>query len=208
MDGASTLLRSLNKPGKLEHIMNRRERRAAKAAGHAVPKQPRTGGPGVEVLNVSAWWRNDKPGGIGVGIEFASNPGKGVAFCRVLESQLPVYDRQITVEEVLDQLSATARRRDQLTDLETMVIITNIYWLQERGRLRSDEFNGVVFTWTTKGTGQLAIGEQNPLFIDTHKAVSAGIDVTEIVRAGGRLSDPHGAAFRAVLDHARDLGRK
>jgi hypothetical protein len=208
---------------KKEMKMNRKERRAAKArrnarnsrkTGSTTAQKVRTGRATTKtplVNQVSAFWANDRPGGLGFAIPF-EDPKVGLKVCRVLHSALATYDAhpEVAPNFYLAQLCDFGSRAGGLTDEEMMIAITNIYWLQERGYLAADEYNGVIFAWTVEEGRRrtLMMGEQNPLVIDHVGATRNGIDVTEAVKAtakaGAFASD---AAFTAVLDYARALGR-
>ena len=157
--------------------------------------------PTLKVLNVSAFFANDRPGGIGLVLNLGEGPDRGVKVCRILESQLDVYDTHgVTPDFLIGQLREWADRGG-MSDEEKIIAITSIYWLQERGHLTKDEYNGVIFAWTVGAV--FMTGEQSPLLLDLSKAVRDGIDVTEIVKAGP-LADM--GAFRAVTDYARTQG--
>jgi hypothetical protein len=203
--------------------MNRKERRAAKARrnarnsqkpGSTTAQKVRTGRATTKtplVNQVSAFWENDRPGGLGMSIPF-EDPKVGLKVCRVLHGALATYDAhpEVAPDFYITQLRDFGSRAGALTDDEMMIAITNIYWLQERGYLAADEYNGVIFAWTVEAGGacSLMMGEQNPVAIDLVAATRNGIDVTEVVKATAKAG-PFGstAAFSTVLDYARALGR-
>ena len=61
---------------------------------------------GLEVVLVSAYYKNDKPGGIGISLTFDA-PESGVNFCKGLKECLVEYDK-LTVDEVLEGLAVLA----------------------------------------------------------------------------------------------------
>lgn len=202
--------------------MNRKHRQAANARRNARNSRKTTPATGQKVKagrattkdphinQVSAFWANDRPGGLGMGIPF-EDPEVGVEFCRTLERALATYDAhtEVAPDFYLDQLRDFGSRSGRLTDEEKVTAITHIYCLQERGHLTEDEYNGVLFAWTVEGTPRsLMTSEQNPVTIDHVAAARNGIDVTEVAEATAKAgSFASAAAFTTVLDYARALGR-
>jgi hypothetical protein len=150
-----------------------------------------------------AYWRNDRPGGIGTGFNFEDDPVEGVNYCRGLLRGLHVYDANATPADIIDQLREFGEIKESrvgkdLPDIETrLVAVANIYWLQERGHLAKDDHNGVIWFWT-RGREMIS-SEQNPLTLDANAVT--GIDVTEIALLPGSE-----AAFKTIADYARKLG--
>jgi hypothetical protein len=149
-----------------------------------------------QILRILAFWQNDRPGGLGVGIEFdPSEPTAGEEFSHELEARLASYDANANASDILAQLSAVAAESHRDPQM-TASVIADIYWLQERGHLKADEYNGVAWSWIAAGTRDLATCEQNPILLDM--AGLRAIDVTDIARAPGAL-----AALQAISDYAR-----
>ncbi len=156
------------------------------------------------LMRVMAYWHNDQPGGLGVGIDFSDQPPEnGLTFCEQLERGIADWDTGgATREDIEAQLSEIASAEGDLSQEQTFIAIADIHWLERRGHLKADEHNGVLFAATMeteKGT-RLMLGEQNPLVIDLEKAAAEGVDVTEIGKATG---DMKGESLRAVAEWAR-----
>lgn len=158
----------------------------------------------ITLVSVNAYWHNDRPGGLGVGIDFQGQAAEeGVGFCEGLERCINDWDKGgATREDIEAQLSEIAARTGDLDRKATSIAIADIHWLERRGHLKADEHNGVLFAWTMEtGNGlRLAMGEQNPVVIDLENAAIDGVDVTEISKAKGDVS---GASLRSVLEWAR-----
>lgn len=155
---------------------------------------------------VSAFWTADLSGGLGVKLPFENRPeGDGIKFCQELQRHLVEYDARPEPDYYIAQLREWGSRRGELTDEEMLLAIRNVYWLQERGHLRKDEYNGVLFVWTVEKSKHMTMmtAEQNPVVIDVNAAARSGIDTTEIMVA--ILADPFRpkAALTTVLDYAR-----
>jgi hypothetical protein len=200
--------------------MNRRDRRAAKAAvdagenptnrtktSHAKNYGPqvRNPKPAYEVVFAHAHFREtEHETGIGCVVDFHGHPGDGIEFCRDLERRARDYDASGIKRSVfLDTLRRLSARSLTLTRDEQAMAFDAIYWLESRGHLKSDEHNGCVFSWIVGTT--LCSGEQNPVLIDPVAAAfdGRGIDATEAMSAATTLADPAGNALRAIADHAR-----
>jgi hypothetical protein len=153
------------------------------------------------IVRISAFWRNDRPGGLGVGIDFHDDPMGGEEYSRHLSRTLDTWDKNAAPGDIVDQLRELANLETELSDRETFIAIADIYWLQERGHLETDEFNGVLWNWIADDTRTLVGSEQNPITLDPNTAIATGIDVTEIARAPGSEQ-----ALRTIMDHARTMG--
>lgn len=167
----------------------------------------------LEVLAVSAYYKNDKPGGIGVGLNFVGR--EGIDFCHELEANLGVYDRLLPLERVLQIVDKFSRDRPDFSDRSSLAIrsgavmdiVGSIYWLQERGHLAPDEYNGLAFGCFRDGA--LVVSEVNPVTIDDAMTGLVAVDVTDIFRASKAPALDQGlfASLRAVADHARSGGK-
>lgn len=97
---------------------------------------------------MGAFYKNDRPGGLGFEMECDDDlPG-------FLETTARQYDEvvQKTPSEVkfyFDQLASwgAALSRGELSEDLQMAAIINIYWLESRGHLKSDEYNGMVWAY-------------------------------------------------------------
>lgn len=164
---------------------------------------------GLQVLMVSAFWRDNEPDGISAGMRFDA-PTNGVEFCTDLEKTLPLYDK-LGLQHVRAELVRLAPHRHELDMRDVMHVVACIYWMQERGHIKPDEYNGALFACSHEGT--LASCERNPVTIDVAAEIKgkSAVDVTDIFRAskGGPLLDRGlTAAVRAVVDHKRREGLK
>ncbi len=162
---------------------------------------------GLQILMVSAFWRDNEPDGISAGMKFDSPEG-GVEFCTDLEKTLPLYDK-LGLQHVRAELVRLAPHRHELDMRDVMHVVACIYWMQERGHIKPDEYNGTMFGCTLAGT--IVSIEQNPVTVDVATALKSksAVDVTDIFRAskGGPLLDRGlTAAVRAVVDHKRREG--
>jgi hypothetical protein len=157
---------------------------------------------GLQVLVVSAFYRDNEPGGISTGCQF-STPDQGVDFCLHLEEGLPVYDK-LSVADVRAELTRFAPRRHELDHKESLHVTMCIHWLQARGHLKPDEFNGTQFSCVIDGT--IVTCERNPVTFDVRRKLQsdAAIDVTDIVHASVPGDRGLVDSLRVVLDHARE----
>jgi len=165
---------------------------------------------GLRVLMVSAYYKNDQPGGLGVTLKFPVDVPEGmsgVAFCRGLEACLPEYDK-LTVGEVLEGLRALGEARLDRREAAAEAIM-GVHWLQVRRHLAVDEYNGTLFNCIFQNT--LINSETNPVTVDLAAAMKSGdpIDVTDVVTASKHPGLDPGLApsIRAVVDHARAARR-
>ena len=160
---------------------------------------------GLEVVMVSAYYKNDKPGGIGVSLTF-DVPESGVNFCLGMEECLTEYDR-LSVEEVLAGLSQLSKTRPE-TRFAAAEAIMGVYWLQARGHIASDEYNGTMFNCMFRGS--LINSEKNPVALDlvAEMASKNAVNITDIIKASKvpGLDPGLTASIRTVIDHARKGG--
>lgn len=159
-----------------------------------------------QILHVSGFWRNDRRGGLGFGYDFSGpgfKPTDGEAFARRLDESLRTYDRNANPADIEAQLRSLGEEKERLLvvgqhlpEEHNGIALMNIHWLEQRGHLQADEFNGISWAWVPKGSTELALCEVNPITL-----VSYGtIDVTELVKTGAA------GAFRVVNDRANGRG--
>ena len=160
----------------------------------------------LEVLYVAAYWKNDVPGGVNIEIPFEDDGVDGLAFCIALESLLPEIDQIVTVavaEARLSELSRSRAMGRRPIERDALDIITLVYWLQERGHLVVDNFNGTMFL--SRYDGKIVNTENNPATFDFEHEVPNGADVTDIVRGTDRRGSE--AALRLVTDDLRQRNK-
>jgi hypothetical protein len=153
------------------------------------------------VLMVSGFWRDDEPGGIAAGMQFKDRD-EGLDLCRVLEASLATYD-ELTLQEVQSELRRLSPRRNELSSIEVMHVIMCVHWMQRRGHLKPDEFNGTLFAGTLEGN--VFSTETNPVLMNLSSEMVGdnAVDMTEIIKASKLPDRGLVAAVRAVLDHKR-----
>lgn len=95
----------------------------------------------LPVTSISAFWKNDVPGGIGLTFRFGDREN-GNRMLAGLEATLADYDRNATPEAIVAQLEAWGGT--SLSMEQKYVAVANVYWLERRGHLKSDDFNGVL----------------------------------------------------------------
>ena len=156
---------------------------------------------GMRVLMVSAFYRDNEPGGIATGIEFRDG-ADGVEYCRRLAENMPLGD-VAPVAGTLGFLAALSPRRHELSPVEAHAVICAINWLQCRRHLVADEYNGTMFV--VEFDGALIQCERNPVTIDLAKECTGenAVDVTDILHAARGTLDGGEAAVRAAADHVR-----
>jgi hypothetical protein len=97
-----------------------------------------------KIRRVEAFYKNDKPGGLGIIYEFKDG---GERFVAGLERAMETWDANADPQDLLNQLDELGARREHvsLTDEENWVSLMNICWLELRGHLKPDRFNGAIF---------------------------------------------------------------
>lgn len=156
---------------------------------------------GLVVRMVSAFYRDNEPGGIATGMQFHGDDG--VEFCKLLVEALPRIDAETTVDIACRALTYLSPRRHQLKPVEVADVISVVNWLQVRGHLVADEYNGTIFVCEFEGA--LVSCETNPVTIDLAKERTGedAVDVTDILRAARGTLDGGKSAVRAAADHTR-----
>lgn len=115
----------------------------------------------MAILRASFFWRNDKPGGIGV--TFGPPAFSPEDLSRMFEGEVSKgftksADLALSsnvVGDMLAQLGAVGERiaRNETVSPRLAVLAAlNIQWLTSRGFIAQDEFNGVQFVTQTKTT--------------------------------------------------------
>ncbi len=103
------------------------------------------------IAGVAAFWRNDQDAGVSICLDFAS--GGGDAFADAVRQAMPSFDASATPERCMAWLAEVAGRKDQLSEVEILDVVACISWLEQRGDLLPDEFNGVI--WFARRAGEL-----------------------------------------------------
>lgn len=162
----------------------------------------------LQVKMISAYYQNDKPGGLGVTLAF-DHADIGVDFCRVMVPALAEYDK-LGLDRVRSELARIAeiRRVREPNRADTAHTIMCVYWMQEREHLVADEYNGTLFACTFDGPAgsTLAFSDLNPVTVDL--AAEANVDLTRIIKASHPLDAGLPKTVRTVVDHAREAARR
>ncbi len=137
-----------------------------------------------KVLFAHAYWRNDEPDGCGVGFQFPRDSDYGNAFAHAAYHGLSGYDAlgksPADFFGQLRELKATGKLEFGSTDEECMTAFMDIYWLESRKHIPTDEYNGVIWSWIPPGGSAIAMSERNPVTIVSWDA----IDVTKVAKSG------------------------
>ncbi|HLK36746.1 MAG TPA: hypothetical protein VKU41_08335 [Polyangiaceae bacterium] len=137
--------------------MNRRDkadRRKQKAKQRAAAQRawnPSASVPGdrpeeTRILRVAAFWREDEPGGITVHKGFDGDEGN--VFASACERAMPHFDMHETPGKATAWLGTYAQTFGDPSDSESedaKRAIATIHWLERRGHIKSDEYNGVLW---------------------------------------------------------------
>jgi hypothetical protein len=104
------------------------------------------------IVGLAAFWRSETPDGLSISLDFRS--GGGAEFASALRRSMAAYDANSTPEDCVAWLAAIAPHKAEgfSGDILQRAVAT-IDWLERRGHLRSDEFNGVV--WIARCGGEL-----------------------------------------------------
>ena len=99
------------------------------------------------ILEVTARWREDQPGGFAVHVTF-DTPKHGEHFARQLHVAIEGLDRDrrwspdVAIKHLRDVGKMPEKSRDETIRRRAVGIVA---WLQERGHLIADEHNGVAW---------------------------------------------------------------
>lgn len=107
---------------------------------------------GRRVVEIAAYFRGDRPGGLGFIIQPPTDHRERLL--SVVDSMIDAYDdAPADPRDLIEQLETLgALGIEALNDDETVLIaLVNIWWLELRGHLETDEHNGVV--WVTERGG-------------------------------------------------------
>lgn len=100
------------------------------------------------IRSVGAYWRDDQPGGIGFTIDFPPDRS-GNRFAQRCEAALTLFDRNPDALENALGLLTKLGREQHVPDREGLRAVATIHWLEQRGHLRSDDHNGIMWVATT-----------------------------------------------------------
>jgi hypothetical protein len=117
----------------------------------------------TRLVGVAAFWRNDHEGGLSVYLGFSS--GASEPFVGAVQRAMTVYDASPNREPYLAWLAEVAPRKERLSKPEIFRAIASISWLEQRGHLVPDEFNGVI--WLGRRDGELVSLSCEELFPST-----------------------------------------
>ncbi len=125
-------------------------------AAQPEPKEPAPewAGDGARVVRLGAYYRSNEPGGIAIVHEC------DYEFLARLEAAVQAYDRHASeigsadkdVEAYLRQLEALRAEKltRALTQEELALALMNVFWLDSRGHLRADDFNGMQYIYQSR----------------------------------------------------------
>jgi len=151
-----------------------------------------------KILGVFAYWQNDKPGGIGVGFDFARhNEDAGVGFAHFVHDHLAHWDR-IPAKDIFEQLRLIGEMPEKdRKEEDRFLAFMDIYWLEQRKHLKADEYNGVIWAWVPPGMHAIGMSEQNPVTIGTWEQFDVTLAVNAAVESGDHTT------LQMVLDALR-----
>lgn len=105
------------------------------------------------LLKIGAYYKNDEPGGFGA---ILTRDGFGDdldLIVTMIVNAIPAYDQAASergASAVASHLEEQIRAIGNESDPDMRWVITamcNIHWLENRGHLQPDEFNGMVFLY-------------------------------------------------------------
>jgi hypothetical protein len=102
------------------------------------------------LLAVGAWWNDDQPDGLRLMVDFVQKPDEGRSLYEQVQANCRSWDQYPEPRIYLNQLQTLAlkaRTPESLDAFEVMLVIVNIAWLESRGHLKADEFNGIQWLW-------------------------------------------------------------
>lgn len=108
----------------------------------------------MKIIQASFFWKNDKPGGIGVTfgpMSFIPHELQEMFAGKAFKDYTRDSDKALgtnVVNDYLDQLTAIGRAKQegtQITMQQSILAALNIMWLTDRGFMPQDEFNGYQF---------------------------------------------------------------
>ena len=102
---------------------------------------------GLKLVTASAFYKNDLPGGIG--IHYPTPPKD---FIQMIDTLLLSWDANATPERIHEQLKEIGDyiAKDGKDEKTSLIAFVDIVWLESRGHLVPDEYNGGYWQWTAK----------------------------------------------------------
>ncbi len=181
-------------------MKNRNKRQAKKKRASKARRThqatTRTIGQAARIYFVSALWRADQPDGGWVELGFSEETQKPPSISSARSKTHSLNNiSHITSAGLVELLRAWApRTREPLPVEEAFSFASVVYFLEQRGDLVADEYNGVLWTWSAKGDPKTLIQSEgrSPLHGMTGEAVELSLE---------EATSP--AVMGAVMDYLR-----
>lgn len=111
------------------------------------------------IFAACAFFRNNLPRGIGLTLVFDADDVAGNKFGECMDAGLLVYDKHAHPADLIRQLQSWTTKQLAKDKRLQICAFQNIYWLEQRGHLVTDEFNGVVFVRGEHGISVASLAE-------------------------------------------------
>jgi len=147
------------------------------------------------VINeIRALWRGNFSGGLRLRLTFEHDPDGGEEFSRELLERLWTYDEQYATRQEIEAHLAGLGAHTPLRPEDATRAIQHIYWLQVRGHLVPDPFNGVM--WLCSGESDIFAMETNPCALREGQPVKLYIKPPSVPGKTGNLDAARSAIHR------------
>jgi len=156
------------------------------------------------ILEVTARWREDQPGGFAVHVTF-DTPKHGEHFARQLHVAIEGLDRDrrwspdVAIKHLRDVGKMPERSRDETIRRRAVGIVA---WLQERGHLIADEHNGVAWHRIGDTTEVAAVTARPRSSPPTEPTLKVAMKIARPRSATRRRARPAAAAPEAAATPA------
>jgi hypothetical protein len=100
------------------------------------------------LIQISAFWKNDKPGGLGV--SYTENVDVLFEIMRAQVAAYNTFDRPTIIADLQSQMEEYRQERlngRTIPDDMLVILVANIMFLEEVGALAADEFNGMMYAY-------------------------------------------------------------
>lgn len=101
----------------------------------------------TKILQISAFWKNDQPGGVGVTLRENCDSIWPVIEenYRAMWVEAVENDQEAAlVHDMFAQLEAVGRK-EHPTDFDSILVLGNVWLLEQNGYIQPDEYNGMQF---------------------------------------------------------------
>ena len=111
---------------------------------------------------LTVFWNNNKPGGISTTKAYTTWEGL-FGFYDAMKARMPILDERVKdPAEIIGGLEAAGKDWKNMPDVMHAMALDLVFWLESRGHLKADPWNGCMFEWVTSQGSVVVCEGTNP----------------------------------------------